>query len=77
MAALESDVIAKGFRGRVDGMLCSLQNVRYEFVADVYVLAVELSIAIPRRMDRSWIKRSIVQGCRTGCLDSRVMLIIF
>jgi hypothetical protein len=39
----------------VIGMSCSLQNVRYELVADVYVFAVELSIAIPRRMDHLWI----------------------
>jgi hypothetical protein len=35
------------------GMLCSLQNARYEFVAEVYVFAVEVSMAIPRRIDRS------------------------
>jgi hypothetical protein len=58
-------------------MLCILQNARYELVANVYVFAVELLIAILRRRDCLWIKWSIVQGCWTGHLDSHTIVIIF
>jgi hypothetical protein len=44
------------------GIMCSWQKVKYELVADVYVLVVELSMAILRRIECSWIKWSIAQG---------------
>jgi hypothetical protein len=51
------------------GRSCRLQKVMYELRAEEYASKDEASSENPKEMERSLIKRSMVQASRWGCLE--------